>query len=165
MNEETIMKKLILGLLITSTTTVFAATSGNINLSGTIDPVLSISLSSSSYNTLDLENGGDTSIATATEQCNDLDGYKVFGYSTNGSELRLDGTNTTHKTSYTVKYDGANSGVSLGAGVANRVQLKDSGVLSGLTSDTSDLTVNVTGNSNLPAGTYSDVITLQIQAN
>lgn len=159
------MKKLLIGLLTMASTASFAATSGDITISGSIAPILSISLSTNTYNTLDLVNGGDTSVATATEQCNDLDGYKIYGYSVNGSELRKDGSSTTYKTAYTVKYDGAGTGVSLGAGVGNRVELKDSGVLAGLTQDTSDLTVNVTAAPNLPEGTYSDTITLQIEAN
>lgn len=159
------MKKLLIGLLATSTVSAFAATSGDITISGTIAPVLSISLSTNTYNTLDIINGGDTSVATATEECNDLDGYKIYGYSVNGSELRKDGTSTVYKTAYTVKYDGAGTGVTLGAGVGNRVELKDSGALTGLTQDTSDLTVNLNAAPTLPEGTYSDTITLQIEAN
>lgn len=158
------MKKLIALTTTLTTLTGFAATSGNLSIEGTVDAELSIALDTSSFDTLDIINGGDHSVATATEVSNDTDGYKVYGYSANGSQLRRGGTSTTYQTGYTLKYDGA-SGVSLGEGSANRVELKDSGALTGLTTDTSSVVINVTAYADAPQGTYSDTITLEIEAN
>ncbi|MBD66859.1 MAG: hypothetical protein CME62_16775 [Halobacteriovoraceae bacterium] len=141
----------------------FAATTGDITISGTVDAELSLTLSTNSYTTLDIEGGGDHTVATANEVCNDLDGYKIYGYSTNGSELQ-NTDNTNVSTSYTVKYDGS-SAVSLGAGSANKVQLKDSGALTSSADEDSDIVVDVSAFATAPAGTYTDTITLEIVAN
>jgi hypothetical protein len=156
--------KVILGLaVVLGSMSAYSATQGDITISGTVDPELSLTLSATSYSNLDIINGGDHSVATATENCNDLDGYKIFGYSTNGSELQNQATPTV-KTSYTVKYDGG-SAVTLGSSAANKVQLKDSGALTSSVSNSSTVVVNVNAYSNAPAGVYQDVVTLQIVAN
>lgn len=157
------MKKLITLFTLSMTAVSFGATTGDITISGTVAPELSLSLSASSYTTLNITSGGDHSVAQATEVCNDLDGYKIFGYSVNGSQLQNQ-SNTAVKTSYTVKYDGG-SAVSLGAGAAAKVQLKDSGSLTQAADYDSNVVVDVTAFANAPAGTYSDTITLQIVAN
>lgn len=158
------MKKLIVGLTLLSSFSALAATSGSISISGTVEPVLELSLDSSSFTTLDILAGGDHLVATATEKSNDSDGYKIYAHSDNGSELRRNGTSTTYKTSYTLKYDGG-SAVTLGVGAANKVEVKDSGALTGLTTDTSQVVVDVTAYASAPDGTYSDTIVLNIEAN
>ena len=159
------MKNLFLlsALVLTYNAYAYGATQGDITISGTVDPELSIALDVATYTTLDIKAGGDHSVATATEVCNDLDGYKIFGYSVNGSELR-NTANAAVKTTYTVKYDGAAT-VSLGAGSANKVELKDSGALTIATTDTSAVVVYVDALANAPAGTYEDTVTLEIVAN
>lgn len=158
------MKKFLVGLALITSFSAIAATSGNISISGTVAPVLELTLDSNSFTTLDILAGGDHLVATATEKTNDSDGYKVYAHSANGSELRRGGTSTTFKTAYAVKYDGA-AGQTLGAGLANKVELKDSGALTGLTTDTSTIVVDVTAYPTAPDGTYSDTITLNIEAN
>ena len=157
------MKKIIGLLVILGTVSAYADTEGEITISGEVDPEISLELSTDTYDTLDIINGGDHTVAVATENCNDLDGYKIYGYSTNGSELRNE-DNANVKTSYTVKYDGG-SGVSLGAGAANRVELKDSGALTSAADVDSNIVVNVSAFATAPAGVYQDKITLQIEAN
>ena len=159
------MKKLlVLITALTMSTASFAAATGDIVISGIVEAAISIALSTNTYSTLDIVNGGDHSVAIATETCSDLAGYKIYGYSVNGSEL-INTTSSANKTAYTIKYDGAVAGVSLGAGSANRVELKDSGTLTASTTDTSTVVVDVTAFAAAPAGTYSDTITLQIEAN
>lgn len=156
--------KVILGFaLVLGSVSAFSATQGDITISGTVAPELSLSLSTSSYSNLDIVNGGDHTVATATEVCNDLDGYKVYGYSANGSQLENQ-DNTDVQTSYTLKYGGA-SAVTLGSSDANKVELKDSGALSASVSHDSSVVVDVNAFSNAPAGVYQDVVTLQIVAN
>jgi len=155
------MRILLITLLLSGN--LFAAISGDITISGVVPSTISISLNQSTYTSIDIVNGGDHSVATATETCSDLDGYKIYGYSTNGSQLQNTG-NAAIKTAYQVKYDGG-SATSLGAGVGNKVQLKDSGALTASTTDTSAVVVDVTAFAAAPAGTYSDTITLQIEAN
>ena len=157
------MKKTLATLALLGTFGAFAATDGQITISGEVQPELAISLSTNTYTTLDIINGGDHTVAVATEECNDLDGYKIYGYSDNGSELQNQ-DNTAVGTSYTVKYDGATA-KSLGAGAANRVELKDSGALTAAADYDSNVVVDVTAFAAAPAGEYEDTITLQIEAN
>lgn len=157
------MKNLITILTLIGSFSAFSATQGDITISGTVAAELSLSLSTNTYSSLDIVNGGDHTVAVATEECNDLDGYKVYGYSANGSQLENQ-ANTSVKTAYTLKYDGA-GGQTLGTGAANRVELKDSGSLTEAADESSDVVVDVTAFASAPAGTYQDTITLQIEAN
>lgn len=158
------MKKLFLLPIFALSFSAFAATTGDITISGTVDPELSISLSTNTYATLDITGGGDHTVAVATEICNDLDGYKIYAHSTYGSELR-NAANSAVKTTYTVKYDGSATGVTLGAGSANKVELKDSGALTTAANHDSNIVVDVTAFADAPAGTYADTVTLEVVAN
>lgn len=162
--KEQVMKQLFLLSMLALSFNAFAATTGDITISGVVDPELSITLSTNTYTTLDIKAGGDHAVAVATEICNDLDGYKIYAHSTYGSELR-NTANANVKTTYVVKYDGSTTGVALGAGSANKVQLKDSGALTTAANYDSNVVVDVTAFADAPAGTYADTVTLEIVAN
>ena len=78
------MKKIIGLLAVLGSFSAYAATQGDLTISGTVVPELSLSLSQNNYTALKITTGGDHTVATATEVCNDLDGYKIYGYSANG---------------------------------------------------------------------------------
>jgi hypothetical protein len=157
------MKNIIGLLIVLGSFNSFAAVEGDLTISGTVAPEISLSLSTNTYTTLDILAGGDHSVATATEVCNDLDGYKIYGYSVNGSQLENQ-ANTAVKTAYSVKYDGA-SAVTLGQGSAAKVILKSSGALTASADYDSSIVIDVTSMPTAPAGVYQDTITLQIVAN
>ena len=80
--------------------------------------------------------------------------------SANASKL-VHNVDNTKSTAYTVSYDGA-AAISL----TNADQdVKNVSSLAGLTTNTSDVSVNVTAFPTAPAGTYSDTITISIVAN
>ena len=158
------MKKIISTLLALGSVSAFAATSGDLILSGTVAPVLSLSVSPSGNTNLDIENGETgKQVATVDEECNDPDGFTVKAYSTNGSSL-VHEDKSTLSTAYTLSYDGGPN-QSLGAGPAGAISLKSSGDLTVKYSNVSNVKVNVSAYTNAPAGVYSDTVTFLIEAN
>ena len=156
------MKKLLflsLGLLASS---AIAASSGDLLISGTVtainDLVITPNANATSLNIL----GGEISksVASVAETSNNLLGYKITMRSANASKL-VHNVDNTKSTAYTVSYDGA-AAISL----TNADQdVKNVSSLAGLTTNTSDVSVNVTAFPTAPAGTYSDTITISIVAN
>ena len=155
------MKKAILvivGLLASVTT--FAASTGDLTISGTValinDIVITPKAAATALNILAGEAG--KSVADVSETSNSVTGYKISMRSANASKL-VNLSNATKMTAYTVSYDGG-SYVSL----TNSDQVVKSSSTSSLVTDSSDVSVNVTAFGTAPAGTYQDVITISISS-
>ncbi|XGC81037.1 hypothetical protein ACES2L_00900 [Bdellovibrio bacteriovorus] len=157
--------KLVFAVLATLMTSnvAFAATSGTVLLQGTVAAATDISVVENTANNTSLNIvGGESNknVATATETSNNLAGYKVKISSATAGELR-NTSDVTKKTTYKIAYDGATAVSPTVAGVV----VKNVTSLSGLTSATSNVNVDVTAYSTAPAGLYSDTLTIAIEAN
>lgn len=106
--------------------------------------------------------GGESNklVASAAETSNNLAGYKIFVSSATDGELR-NTTDSSKKTTYQVSYAGSGAVTPTSAGV----QVKNVSSLSGLTTNNSNINVDVTAYATAPAGTYEDTLTITIQAN
>ncbi|MCO4756062.1 MAG: fimbrial protein [Bacteriovoracaceae bacterium] len=155
------MKYLVMVALVASAST-FARTTGNLLLQGEVAQKLSLSIDPQSNQNIDIENG-ETSllVAKVEETSNELAGYKIKISSLNGGELQ-NADDATKKTSYQVSYDGGQLVTPPKSGSA---EVKDSGVLGGLVSYTSDVNIDVAALPNAAAGVYSDTVTFTIEAN
>lgn len=156
------MKKMIIAALVLSSISAFAGTSVNLSLKGTVAPVneLSIVADTTVSEALNIT-GGTTGakVATLTEKSNDKNGYDIMMSSTNGGVLKhsVDSTKTT---SYQL---------SIGSGsmvtpTTTLTPVKFSGLLSGLTTSTSDIKINVRALPNAVAGEYNDTVTFSLVA-
>jgi hypothetical protein len=159
------MLKQTIALLAFSTLTVSAAqaaSSDSLALSGSVSTVNTIAVTpSGSYGSLNIT-GGETNatVASVDETSNNLLGYHITMSSSNGGELRNAG-DSSKKTTYTISYNSA----SAVAPTASAQTVKNVSSLSGLTTNTSPVKINVAPYSAAPAGTYSDTVTLAIVAN
>jgi len=153
------MKKFaIVASLLTLSTTSFAATSGTLLLRGSVQRVLSISVTADSVaQTLDLSNTKiDLKVATVNEKSNSKAGYKVSISSANLGKLkRTDGDEVF---SYTMKY--GNQDVNLGSA-------QDISNAAGIVNVNKDVSVSYTGIAQdlMVEGTYEDTVTFTIAAN
>lgn len=143
-------------------TTAMAADSGTLLLEGVVADNTSIQVNAEgtanrSINILGGEN--QKLVGKAVEQSNNLNGYKILMKSDKGGKL-VHTTDATKSTTYQVSYNDA-SAVSL---TTTNQQVKEVTSLSGLTSYTSNIKVNVTAYANAPSGTYQDTVTVTIQA-
>jgi hypothetical protein len=154
------VKKSIFAAIALIATSAFGADTGTLTISGTVASINDISISPSAYTTLNIT-GGETNrvVAVATETSNNLNGYSITLHSANASKL-VNLSASSKYTTYTVRYDGA-AAVDL---TVDRV-VKSSGSLAGLTTDTSNIAVDVVAYPTAPAGTYQDIITVTISAN
>ncbi len=156
------MKKLfIASTLSLMSISSFAATQGTLLLQGTIDQVLSLSVTPESgvNNSLDLTSTEtDLKVAEVSEQTNSNTGYKILVRTANGGLLK---NGSLDEVSYAMKYDG--SDVTL-AQSDTEVKSESTG---GVYSYSSDVEISYTGQSaaSLTQGTYSDTVTFTIQAN
>jgi hypothetical protein len=133
-----------------------------LNLSGVVALVSSIAVTASgSYNSLNITDGeSGTTVASVAEQSNDLAGYTITMASSNGGYLQ-NASDSSKQTAYTISYDNA-SAVSP---TTSAQVVKTVSSLSGLTSASSPVKINVTAYATAPAGTYSDTVTFAIVAN
>ena len=156
------MKNLLLATVVgLLTTSAMAASTGTLLISGTVSAINDITLSTTSYTTLNIT-GGETNrlVATATELSNNLLGYKINMRSLNGSKL-VHGVDASKSTAYTVSYDGQ-APVSL---TTSDQPVRNTALPNSPTGKVSNIAVNVTAYPTAPAGTYSDTITISIVAN
>lgn len=140
-----------------------AVTTGTLVISGTVASINDIVINPNTTNkdSLDIINGeSNINVADVDEMSNNLNGYKIMMSSDNASKL-VHGINPAYSTTYTVSYDGGPF-ISL---TTTPTEVKNSGSLTGLTSDNSSVDVAVAAFATAPAGTYSDTITISIQAN
>lgn len=159
------MKKIIVALALVTITTSHAqaASTGTLLLQGVVAVVNNITVTPNGANntSLDIVNGETNKlVASVQEVSNNLAGYKINAKSNNGSELR-NLSDATKKTTYTMSYDG-NTAVTL---TTTYQEVKNVSSLTGLTTDNSDVNVNVAAFASAPAGTYEDTVTFQIVAN
>jgi len=154
------MKKTLLIAMLMVSSSVFAASTGTLTLTGTVVPVndIVINLIDPSVNITAGVSG--KLVATVSETSNNLAGYRIRMKSVNASRL-IHASDSTKLTAYTVSYDGRPA-VSL---TATDQDVKPAEALPGLTTDTSNINVNVTAYPLAPAGVYSDTITISIVAN
>lgn len=141
----------------------YAADTGTLLLQGVVDAVNSIVVTPNGTNntSLDIVNGESGKlVASVAETSNNLTGYKINAKSLNGSELR-NNSDANKKTTYTLNYD-SGSAVTL---TTSYQEVKNVNSLSALTTNNSDVNVNVAAYASAPAGTYSDTVTFQIVAN
>ncbi|WP_372652678.1 fimbrial protein [Halobacteriovorax sp.] len=156
------MKKLFIASTLTlMSASSFAATQGTLLLQGTIDQVLSLSVTPESgvNNSLDLTSTEtDLKVAEVSEETNSNTGYKILVRTANGGLLK---NGSLDEVSYTMKYDG--TAVTL-AQSDTEVKNESTG---GVYSYASDVEISYTGQSaaSLTQGTYSDTVTFTIQAN
>jgi len=156
------MKSFLLATFLVASSSTFAAATGTLIISGTISPVNDLTITP----TVDATNlniiAGETAklVASATETSNSLTGYKIRMKSLNSSKL-VNTVNATYHTNYTISYNGGSY-----LTLSNVDQdVKNVSSLSGLTTQNSDIKVNVTAYPTGPAGVYSDTITVSIIAN
>ena len=137
-----------------------AATTGTLNLSGTILSLVSIVVTAnSSASNLDLtSNQTDLLVGTVSESSNALLGYRIKAKSTNGSKLKH--TAAADAVNYTIKYG---TGASTTLTTVDQVAKTQStaGVYNNVVSN---VTLSYTGSATLTAGSYSDGITFTIEA-
>jgi hypothetical protein len=156
---------LIAALLISTVTTVsaLAASSGTLTVSGTVATVNDISITPNGSNntTLNITAGESAkNIAAVSETSNDILGYKINLSSANAGELQ-NASDVTKKTTYTISYNGG----SYVTPSNTPAQVKNVSSLAALTTNTSQVLINVVAFPGAVAGTYSDTITLAIVAN
>jgi hypothetical protein len=136
----------------------FGATTGTLNLKGTVPSILSLEISPETVATaLPLDTTQtNTKIASVTERSNNKDGYKVTVTSTNQGKLVLDSENYIP---YSLTYD--NSPVNL----AETAEFNNSFTNAG--PQEKDVKISYTGaeHSARIAGDYTDTITFTIVAN
>lgn len=162
------MKKLLVVVLMFGAIgSVFAEStpadnSVSINLSGTVEPKISLQIDVTDYSTLDLESDvTDLQVAEITEKSNIAGGYEISVLSTNGFELaRTDGSDPIDVTTlaYTIKYGGGASVSADGVISSPTTRTNQSG-------DAKALTVSYNAaNAFLYSGTYEDTLTFTIAA-
>jgi hypothetical protein len=158
--------------LVLSSASAFAATSGDVTISGTVAPTLSIALDHSTYSTLDIRAGAAAVVvATATEVCNNDGGYKVAIKSANAlaassATPTLKGTaHSANTVAYSIKYNGADVALDATTGETTALAPAFNTISPSAEAGVQhDVAVTFAGVYK-PADTYSDVLTLTISAN
>lgn len=137
----------ILGAILSVPMTAAAAT---LDISGTVAAQCAVSVTDLGAS-LDLVNGETSrNVASISETCNDPDGFTV---SFSSSDAKLNGP-TGYDVDYTVNYDTlAAQSLNVAQSVSRNAPAWDSA---------HNLQVNLTGNSQLAAGSYTDTITISI---
>lgn len=145
-------------------TSAFAAygPTGTLTISGVVAVVNELEVTATANATALNITGGETDklVATVSERSNNLNGYKIKMKSANGGQL-VNTANAAVKTAYKLGYNGATK-VTLSTGDTD---MKTVNSLTGLTTVSSNVNVDVTALATAAAGTYSDTITVSIVAN
>ncbi len=151
------MKLLICTLLLT--TSIFAATTGNVYINGYMPSVTEIGV----FPTMNAANlniqGGETGLAigTVAEICNSPNGYNISVQSQNSGQLKSVAGNTVN---YQLSYDSSSYFTVLGTAMT----VKNIPTLVQMAAYSSTLKVNVEPTLAL-TGNYSDLLTFTIAAN
>lgn len=126
------------------------AAAATIDISGTVAAQCSVSVTDLGAS-LDLVNGETSkNVASISETCNDPDGFTV---SFSSSDAKLNGP-TGYDVDYTINYDTlAAQSLDTAQSVSRSAPAWDS---------SNNLQVNLAGNAQLAAGTYTDTITISI---
>lgn len=137
----------------------FGATTATISLSGTVAQTISVAVDNASFDFGDPATTTLTNqqVAAVTVNSNAANGYTLSVSNANPSFSLVNGSNSI---GYTLEYDGA--ALTWGASV----QLEtDDGTGGTVSNSVKNLTVSMTPSASLPAGTYTDTLTLTIVAN
>lgn len=155
------MKKMIIATLVLSSLSAFAGTTVNLNLKGNVAAVNELTIADdASAQALGITTGSTgLKVATLTEKSNDKNGYDIMMSSTNGGKL-VHTVDASQSTNYKLSY-GPGSMVSP---TTTPTLVKFSGNLTGLTTATSDVKVDVTSAPNAIAGDYTDTVTFSLVA-
>jgi hypothetical protein len=156
-----VKKAILTAIVLLASATTFAASSGELTISGTVSAVNDIIITPKAAATALNIIGGESakSVATVSETSNSVTGYTISMRSANGGLLvNLD--NDTKSTSYQVSYNGGDY-----LSLSTVDQPVKSTSTSELVTESSDVSVNVSAYGTAPAGTYEDVITISIAAN
>jgi hypothetical protein len=141
-------------------TTVFAATTGTLNLQGVVQQALSLAVSAEAgASNLDLSvNASSLKVAAVNETSNSNTGYKIKIRSLNNATLA---NGNVDNLAYTLTYDG--SAVSLST---NDVVAKTQAT-GGVYDANSDVEISYTGKApaTMVEGTYTDTLTFTIESN
>ena len=137
----------------------YSASTGTLIISGTVAPITNIVVNpTADASNLNITNGETSKIvASVVETCNVLASYRIRMRSTNNSKLKHT-TDPTNNTTYTISYD---NGPYIALSTTDQ-DVKISGGLYSLTTNTSSVRVNVAAYETAPAGVYSDTITISI---
>jgi hypothetical protein len=150
------MKKFLTVTLLTMSTVSFAATTATLQLKGTIQQILDISIAAdANATTLNLtQNAANLKVATLTEKSNSNTGYKVTVSSANSGKLK----NGTNQFSYTLGYNSQQ---------LNLTSPQSQTYAAGAYNVAKDVTISYTGiaQESLVAGDYTDTVTFTIAAN
>ncbi|MGZ3726458.1 MAG: hypothetical protein ACXWQQ_11690 [Pseudobdellovibrio sp.] len=157
------MKKILLLLTLLTTTTLYAATAAELYLQGEVTATNDLSIQANvNATSLNIVGGEvDRNVATATETSNSTTGYKILMRTANGSQLNHTVADPAYNAPYTVKYNG----IQTPALTTVDQTVKTVPSLTSLTTATSDILINMSPHAGLPAGFYTDVITVSISAN
>lgn len=148
-------------LVFVSAGAVHAASTGTLNLRGTVNAVYNIAIAPESGGAnlnLDILNGeSDKLVATVNELSNDPSGYKVQASSANGGILK---NGSVDQVAYSIRY-GSGSTTTLSTSAQT---VYTSSALVTPANNFQSVKVSFTGNSSALAGVYSDTITFSISA-
>lgn len=169
MNKNTnIFRSLILAaaMLLAGSATAFAATTGTVTLSGTVPPVLAITVTAQSgYNTLSLASDAtDALVAVVNELTNRKVGYTVSLASTNAAGqsgnpfFKSADPANADVLSYSITYDGAPVNLANGSAVVTNASGR-----TGSAGVNRDVRISFTGSSQfLNEDSYADTLTFTI---
>lgn len=145
------------GLLASSAFAVYGPT-GSLTLSGTIAEIneLEVHPEAVASNLVLATTQSNLLVAKVAERSNSIDGYNITMSSANGNKLK----NGVAKVAYTLTYGASATVHSLLVGQAVKTT-----ATFGFVEDLSDVKISYVGSATLPAGTYSDTITVSISAN
>lgn len=140
---------------------VFAATTGELILSGQVNTVFAITVTpDASATQLDIENGeSGTNVASVNEQTNNPGGYKITVASDNDGRLIHDSDSNSFVT-YQISYDG-------GANVQPTTAAQTVKTVASLAAPAdvdSDVTITFASKTDALGGTYSDRLVFEISA-
>ena len=150
-------------LLLGSSTPAFAASTGDLDLSGSVVAACDVSVTpvAGVADNLPLTSAqSGLNVGSVNETCNDADGYTVTAQSANSSVLQPLGPTSTDSVAYTFSYNG--TGVDLSSGAAMTVTDASAPTGSGGSSNLVDISYANPGF--IEADTYTDTITFTIAA-
>jgi hypothetical protein len=157
------MKKLVVASAVSALfmAPVIAATSANLMLQGTVAQVQSVEITpvAGVHDNLDLSaDAVDLKVAHVDEKSNSASGYKIMVESQNKGQLK---NGNLGSVTYTMKYNNAEVELSNGQIEAKNV------ATGGVHSEQSDVQISYVGQpaAEMVEGSYSDVVTVSIQAN
>ena len=155
------LHKMFVGVLMLASGLVFAATTGELILTGQVNTVFSLAVTAnSSASSLNIEGGeSSTTVASVNEQTNNPGGYKITVASDNNGKL-IHNSDTNSFVNYQISYAG-------GTGIQPTTaaqQVKTVSSLSTPANVNSSVAISFTGKQDALGGTYGDRLVFEIAA-